>query len=310
MAYIQHQAQTSNGADQQAEVMSTAYEVQLADGTKHHVVSLPMDSSRNETTGSMSHGNQQQTVNVVATTAHENDEVSVAESNNHRASSASGTEDCPEKEQSMSGQTSAGLDGSASVAGVGKTPNSYKFPLLKRYFEFGPWIGRNRKAICLACQIQTSSSQPDRLLKHLNRCSSLTEADKTVVKELMNDRTANKRRKPMSIKLKRGDTDQDSEYYGEDEGNASLADDLSLGTINTSHTTIPQSAKRARREHTDRKSQIDEALAKFIMMCRIPLKAIHSKEFVELVRLLDPEYHIPSRETITNVLIPGLLNII
>lgn len=204
--------------------------------------------------------------------------------------------------------------GGTEVAGASKTPNSYKFPLLKRYFEFGPWIGRNRKALCLACHIQTSSSQPDRLLKHLNRCSALSESDKTVVKELMNDRTANKRRKPMSLgrlNKRRGDTDQDSEYYGEDEGNASLVDDLSLGSINTSHTTVPQSGiKKARIEPADRKGQIDEALTKFIMMCRIPLKAVHSKEFVELVRLLDPEYHIPSRETITNVLIPGLLNII
>jgi len=208
--------------------------------------------------------------------------------------------------QDNNDSTISALHGSITTeSGIVKTPNSYKYPQLKRYFEFGPWIGRNRKALCLGCRLQTSSSQPDRLLKHLNRCTALSDADKVIVQDLMNERTANKRKKPMQLRLKRGENDDDTEYYGDDEPNT---DGLSSGHNSIS---IPAGGlKKMRRDHPDRKSRIDEALTRFIMVCRIPLKAIHSREFVELVHSLDPEYHIPSRENITNVLIPGLLNII
>lgn len=185
-----------------------------------------------------------------------------------------------------------------------KLPNSYKYPLLKKYYEFGPWIGRNRKAICLGCHLQTSSSQPDRLLKHLNRCNALTEEDKVSVRELMNERTANKRKKPGQgpPRNKSLESDTAPDYCGDD--NNSSTDDFSC------QTPIILPAKNHKRLKTDRHSQIDEALTRFIMMCRIPLKSIHSKEFIDFCHALNPDYHIPSRETITNVLIPGLLNII
>lgn len=197
------------------------------------------------------------------------------------------------------------LDESGGV--MMKTPNSYKYPLLKRYYEFGPWIGRNRKAICQGCRLQTSSSQPDRLLKHLNKCSALTDEDKIAVQSLMNERTANKRKKPMH--LRRGE-DNDSEYYG-DEGDHT-GDELSISGMNSSHHSIIPigSLKKMRRDPGDKNSQIDDALTRFIMVNRIPLKTIHSSEFIAFVRALNPEYHIPSRETITNVLIPGALHII
>lgn len=189
-----------------------------------------------------------------------------------------------------------------------KTPNSYKYPLLKRYYEFGPWVGRNRKAICVGCRLQTSSSQPDRLLKHLNKCSALTESDKVLVQELMNERTANKRKKPMQLKLDKRDSSEGSNYYEGDQ-NHSVNDDITLACLSTSQNCLPR-AERLRPDRSERDSQIDEALTRFIMMCRIPLKAIHSHEFIEFCKALNPDYHIPSREIITNVLIPGLLNII
>lgn len=223
---------------------------------------------------------------------------------NRQTSSASSSE---EQHQDTSLQSASVIEG----VGNNKTPNSYKYPLLKQYYEFGPWIGRNRKAQCRGCQLKTSSSQPDRLLKHLNRCTALTESDKVSVTDLMNERTANKRKKPVSLRLKR--ENDDDTYYGGDEPNTSLVDDLTLPSGNASHDQIPippGGLKKLKRDHTDKNSQIDEALTRFIMMCRIPLKAIHSQEFIELTHALNPDYHIPSRETITNVLIPGLLNII
>lgn len=203
------------------------------------------------------------------------------------------------------------IHNSSSVESAIKTPNSYKYPLLKRYYEFGPWVGRNRKAVCLGCRLQTSSSQPDRLLKHLNKCSALSDADKMIVQDLMNERTANRRKKPMQLKLKRELSDNGTaEYYSEADQNQSMTDDLAISSINTSQSCLAIGGDRLRREHPDRNSRIDEALTRYIMMCRIPLKAIHSPEFIEFCRALNPDYHIPSRETITNVLIPGLLNII
>jgi hypothetical protein len=174
---------------------------------------------------------------------------------------------------------------------------SYKYPLLKRYYEFGPWVGRNRKAICIRCKHQSASSQPERLIKHMKRCSKLSESDRSLADELLLESNANKKSKqPRS-------GDADSEYYADDDQNNSSITDRS--------TTQHIGSKRLRRSDTnDRKSQIDQALARFIMCCRIPLKSIHSREFVDFVRSLDSDYRIPSRETITNVLIPGLLNII
>lgn len=195
-----------------------------------------------------------------------------------------------------------GLDD--STAGViMKTPNSYKYPLLKRYYEFGPWIGRNRKAICQGCRLQTSSSQPDRLLKHLNKCSALTDEDKVAVQSLMNERTANKRKKPLH--LRRGD-DDDSEYYGDDDPHT--GDEMS--GVNTRHSISVPCLKRIKRDPGDKNSQIDDALTRFIINNSIELKKIHTPEFVAFVRALNPDYHIPSKETITNLLIPGALRII
>lgn len=293
MAYIQQQAQAANSTNQ-AEVMSGAYEVQISetlDG-KHHTT-IALDSTRNEPAAAIGQHNQQQ-----ATTQQNHNEAVGNNSNNHQSSSTSSNEERQDN------------DGSTSMQGAIKTPNSYKYPLLKRYYEFGPWIGRNRKAICLGCRLQTSSSQPDRLLKHLNRCTALTETDKVSVTDLMNERTANKRKRP-SMQLKsRKEGDDDDSLYG-DEHNASLADDLTLSGLNASCISIPASGlKRTKREPQDKNSQIDEALTRFVISCRIPLKAIHSKEFIEFVHALNPDYRIPSRETITNVLIPGLFDIL
>lgn len=191
-----------------------------------------------------------------------------------------------------------------------KTPNSYKYPLLKKYFEFGPWVGRNRKALCVHCRTQASSSQPDRLLKHLNKCSGLSEEDKAVVAELMNERTANKRRRRGECRLSREtQSDSDSPFYPLDD--QQLADDLT-GVANSSHDSLPLplNKKQKRDNALDKNSQIDEALVRFIIHCRIPLKAIHSPSFIEFCRALNADYVLPSRERITNVLIPGLLNII
>lgn len=261
--------------------MSGAYEVHMGD--TEHIVRLPNES--NETI-------DQQNVQITQTSNGARSE--------HQSSSTSGSEERNETNKLNDSQTS--MEGSG---GVMKIPNSYKYPLLRRYYEFGPWVGRNRKAKCLGCGLTTSSSQPDRLLKHLNRCTALTEADKVAVTDLMNERTANKRKKPVNLRLKH----EDDSYYGDDHCNAGSADDLTEG----GHNTISIASggfKRVKRDHGDKNSQIDEALTRFIMTCRIPLKAIHSPEFVELVRSLNPDYHIPSRETITNVLIPGMLNII
>lgn len=174
---------------------------------------------------------------------------------------------------------------------------SYKYPLLKRYYEFGPWVGRNRKAICIRCKHQSASSQPERLIKHMKRCSKLSEHDKSLADELLLESNANKK-----TKRTRSSGDPDSEYYADDDQNNS--------SIIAHTSSLPHTARRIKKENLDRKTHLDQALTRFIMCCRIPLKSIHSKEFVEFVRSLDPEYRIPSRENITNVLIPGLLNII
>lgn len=199
------------------------------------------------------------------------------------------------------------VDEDGSNAMAVKTPNSYKYPLLKRYYEFGPWIGRNRKAMCLGCRLQTSSSQPDRLLKHLNKCTALTEEDKISVTELMNERTANKRKKPGQLRLK---NDEGEESYYEDDGepNTSLVNELGLSDMNSGSCGL----KKMKREGSrlDKNSQIDEALTKWIMVCSIRLEKIQSKEFLEFARALNPDYRVPSIETIKNVLIPRMLNII
>lgn len=171
---------------------------------------------------------------------------------------------------------------------------SYKYPQLKRFYEFGPWVGRNRKAICRWCKHQSASSQPERLIKHMKRCPKLSDEDKALADGLLLESNSNKKRSQTRSSL-----GTDSEYFGDDDQNSS---DRKIPLI---------SAKRIKKMDTnDRKTHIDQSLTRFIMCCRIPLKAIHSKEFVEFVRSLDPDYRLPSRETITNNLIPDLLNIL
>lgn len=228
----------------------------------------------------------------------------------------------PEHASMNSSTMSTSANGESSSEQVVKPPNSYKYPLLKKYYEFGPWVGRNRKAICVSCRAQTCSSQPDRLLRHLSKCIALTDADKVLVADLMNERTANKRKKPQQVRVGSSSKRQhmgdiDSDYYGEN-GN----DDLNLSGLNNCSLNLPggngsgepkgfiESIKGKYHRENDSHIQIDEALTRFIISCRIPLKAIHSHEFVEFCRALNPDYHLPSRETITNVLIPGMLNII
>lgn len=292
MAYT-HQQTNNNGGNNRGEVLSDAYTDEIADSpeAKYHVA-INANHRRNESTTNVGRNNQQQSTSNETSGNAEN-----------QSSSTSSSED---KNQDNNDSAPKSPIGNAV-----KSPKSYKYPLLRRYFEFGPWVGRNRKAQCLGCHLQTSSSQPDRLLKHLNRCNALSEDDKALVADLMNERTANKRKKPMLLRSKK-DNGNDSEYFGEDEQHSGLADDLTITSLNASSASISQGGgvKRSRRDHGDRNSQIDEALTRFIMVCRIPLKSIHSREFIEFVRALDPNYRIPSRENITNVLIPGLLNII
>lgn len=287
----------------------------MSEGTKmyvtgHHIVELPsietnhseQNSSINQATGQHLHHQQQQQQQQQHEQQQQqqtSDDGTEIDIQNHQSASAAANGG---RQNNTSANVSLETSGQLDASAGGKIPNSYKYPLLKRYFEFGPWIGRNRKALCLGCRLQTSSSQPDRLLKHLNRCNALSDEDKAVVHDLMNERTANKRKKPMQVKLRRDDNDQS--YYDDDDHNDGSGDEM--GSIPLSSSLL----KKPRRDHMDRKSQIDEALTRFIVVCRIPLKAIHSKEFIDLVHALDPNYHLPSRETITNVLIPGLLNII
>jgi hypothetical protein len=202
--------------------------------------------------------------------------------------------------QEPSGQLAVAKQGEQDVSAhadfeIKPEGKSYKYPLLKNYYEFGPWVGRNRKAICIRCKHQSASSQPERLIKHMKRCSKLSEHDRSLADDLLVESNANKKNKPHT----RSSVDTESEYYADDDQNNS--------SINTERST---GSKRIKKEVLDRKTQIDQALTRFIMSCRVPLKSIHSKEFVEFVRSLDPDYRIPSRENITNVLIPGLLNIL
>lgn len=183
---------------------------------------------------------------------------------------------------------------------------SNKYPSLKRYYEFGPWVGRNRKAICVRCKHTSASSQPERLIKHLRRCTALTEEEKAIAEDLLLVSNANKKKRPIRVKTGgAGGEDDDTDYYADDDPGKSF------GGEQSSTISLPSSGiKRLRRDHPDRKIHIDQALVRFIVCCRIPLRSIHSKEFVEFVRSLDPDYRIPSRETITNVLIPRVLNIL
>lgn len=168
----------------------------------------------------------------------------------------------------------------SSMTPIMKTPNSYKYPLLKKYFEFGPWVGRNRKALCLHCRVQSASSQPDRLIKHLNRCPAISDDDRVVVQDLMNERTAHKRKKPTP-------KSQNANSEGSD-------------FFNSEQEDVP----------LDRKSRIDRSLTRWIIADKVSLRVIESKSFVDFVHAMDPTYQIPTRETITNKLIPSLLNII
>lgn len=290
MAYIhqqQHTAETNGPGNSNANnVMSGSYEVHLGgeqalDG-KLHIVDGSSISNRSDST-------EESGINT-----NTNNSQQLGTRQSHLSSQPSSAQDDISEEKSQDDSESANKSASES----GGKSNCYKYPQLRQYFEFGPWVGRNRKAQCLSCRQQTSSSQPDRLLKHLNRCASLSAEDKALVVELMNERTAIKRKRPTR-------REGNSSLY--DDGD-SLVDDLNRA--NTSGVSIPPTPKRSRRDNSDKNSDIDEALTRFIVMCRIPLKAIHSREFIALCRALNPDYQIPSRETITNVLIPGLLNII
>lgn len=307
MAYIQQQQQqqTGNGAigSDASAVMSGAAN---AGGCGPNEV--PIASDGYETKANSVHivtaGVSDDTTDTESNQAHQTNVVSANLQNANDDSDGGGGGGGP------NGSGRASLSG---ASGTGKSPNSYKYPLLRRYFEFGPWVGRNRKALCLGCRQQTSSSQPDRLLRHLNRCNALTDDDKAQVADLMNERTANKRRKPGCSKSRATNHD-DSEggYYGGDEDHSGVMDDI-LNAANTSHgpsLNIPTGNLKRLKRDSDKHSHIDEALTRFIVLCRIPLKVIHSREFVEMARVLNPDYQIPSRETITNVLIPGLLNIL
>lgn len=164
---------------------------------------------------------------------------------------------------------------------------SYKYPVLKRYYEFGPWVGRNRKAICIRCKHQSASSQPERLIKHMKRCPKLSANDKTIADGLLVESNANKKGRPKT----RARSSSETELADED--------------------TPKRPTRRTDNTMTsERRAEIDQALTKFIMCCRIPLKSIQSKEFIAFVRAMNPDYTLPSTETITNTLIPGLLNIL
>lgn len=181
-----------------------------------------------------------------------------------------------------------------------KNAASYKYPALSHYYEFGPWISRNRRAICKGCQLSTSSSQPDRLLKHLRRCSGLSQNDRLIVEEIMLERNRSKvyRTAKKMQKEERSASDEDADRS---EANGTLSE------INES--TLSPTIIKVKREFC-RKSIIDDSLTKFIVKHRIPLKAIHSSEFISLVKVLSPDYHLPSQETITNILIPRELKLL
>lgn len=195
---------------------------------------------------------------------------------------------------------------------------SYKYPQLKSYYEFGPWVGRNRKAICRRCKHQSASSQPERLIRHLKRCVKLTDEERSMADEMLLESNARKKARSKSDSV-----DNDSEYHADDDhNNTSLKPEpperpcplsrkktrsASVATA-VSHTASKR-AKKSLMDHA-KKAEIDQALTRFIMCCRIPLKSIHTKSFIDFVHSLNPDYEIPSRETITNVLIPSLLNII
>lgn len=171
---------------------------------------------------------------------------------------------------------------------------SNKYPLLKVYYEFGPWVGRNRKAICVRCKHTSASSQPERLIRHLRKCVALNDEDRQIAEELLLISNANKKKRPMQMNDSLDTSDDDNK------SNNDISNIISLPA---------GGAKRLKRDHPDRKKHVDQCLVRFIICNRIPLKSVHSKEFVELVRSLDPDYRLPSRETITNTLIPGLLKI-
>lgn len=180
---------------------------------------------------------------------------------------------------------------------------SNKYPLLKVYYEFGPWVGRNRKAICVRCKYTSASSQPERLIRHLRKCVALNEEDRKVAEELLLVSNANKKKNKRQA-LELASAEDETDYFATDN------DDNNKSALVSSVIALSSPGpKRLKRDHPDRKNHIDQCLVRFILCNRIPLKSIHSKEFIEFVRSLDPEYRLPSREIITNTLIPGLLKI-
>jgi len=206
----------------------------------------------------------------------------------------------------------------------------HKYPALKQYYEFGAWVGRNRKAICVSCRHQSASSQPERLIRHLKRCPALSEHDRSIADDLLAETMANKKtgRPPNSSfanQLKgpnRSFNDSHNSFSADVSGvtdheehnnsvvNTTNNNDASANESGTPNAVNSKPATKRQRVFAESKNRIDEALTRFIMVNRIPLKSISSREFVEFVRFLNPDYRIPTQGHITNVLIPGLLNII
>lgn len=194
----------------------------------------------------------------------------------------------------------------------------HKYPALKQYYEFGAWVGRNRKAICVSCRHQSASSQPERLIRHLKRCPALSEHDRSIADDLLAETMANKKtpgRPPGSGYRNHKNANRS---YNDDSYN-SLADQGDEDCANNNDTTNETGTPAAvglrptikrQKVYAETRNRIDEALTRFIMVNRIPLKSISSKEFVEFVKALNPDYRIPHQNTITNVLIPGLLQLI
>lgn len=192
----------------------------------------------------------------------------------------------------------------------------HKYPALKQYYEFGAWVGRNRKAICVSCRHQSASSQPERLIRHLKRCPALSEHDRSIADELLAETMANKKTpgRPPGSSYANHNKSVNRSYNDSYSGEGGDHDDHTNNNNDSNAeggTPAAVGLKPKRQKvYVGSKNHIDEALTRFIMVNRIPLKSISSREFIEFVRTLNPDYRIPTQGHITNVLIPGLLNII
>lgn len=200
-----------------------------------------------------------------------------------------------------------------------KTPaleSSYvaKAPLLKKYFNHESESDKIGEATCLACNQPVSDLNPDGLLEHLSICNALSQADSAQALELINGK--NQELGDNHIEQSQHSNDQDTSHRDDDKKDDDTA---SLGSQSAEKTNqpatqivplVPGPQKRIKKEHPERKALLEEALTRYTMVNKIPLKCVHSKEFTEFVKLLDPEFKIPSRETITTILIPKLLRIL